>query len=727
MPATRHDTSPHLLPEPGAPEADAPGPARWLVGRVGAPLVALLALLLVVGAMALLPGADDAGAPQTLPDRAESARVNELLAELPGGESAPAVVVVEKTEGRLDRQEIGALAQQAPLLVEALPADARPDGPAARAVQGPIPSEDGRAALLVVPVPADALTRDAPGVAEALREAAPGLVPGTTTHVTGAAGFAADTAGAFEGANLRLLLATAAVVAVLLVLTYRSPVLWIVPLVVVGLADRLATTVSGTVLGAVGVPFDGSTAGITSVLVFGAGTNYALLLVSRYRDELRRTADHRLALGRAWRAALPAILASNLTVVLTLALLLLAGQPSTRALGTSAAVGLLVALVLALTLLPALLALCGRGLFWPLVPRPGDRDTTEHGLWHRIAVAVQRRPATVLAASLAVLGLMATGLLGARVGLAQSDQFRLEADSVEGLAVIEEHYPAGAATPLTVLLPTDGAGDGRSATAERATRALRAVEGVSSVQPTGGGEAGGRTWDRLQVTLTTEPASAEAREAVEAVRTSALEVDRAALVGGSEAEAVDLRAGVLRDMAVVTPLMLLMVLAVLVVVLRSLVAPLLLVAISVVGSLAALGAGALLSEHVFGFPALDSSVPLYSVLFLVALGIDYTIFLVVRAREELLAGRHRETGSAMVRAVSATGGVITSAGIVLAAVFVVLGVLPLITLTQVGIVVGLGILVDTFLVRTVVVPAVFELLGDRVWWPHRLARRDSPR
>ena len=224
---------------------------------------------------------------------------------------------------------------------------------------------------------------------------------------------------------------------------------------------------------------------------------------------------------------------------------------------------------------------------------------------------------------------------------------------------------------------------------------------------------------RDRVTTDAAPASAEARRVVTEVRRSADRAVDGTLVGGSEAQAVDQRAGVIRDMTVVIPLMLVMVLGVLVVVLRSVVAPVLLVLISVVGSLAAMGAGALLSEHVFGFPALDTSVPLYAFLFLVALGIDYTIFLVVRAREELVAGRKPDTASAMVRAVSATGGVITSAGIVLAAVFVVLGVLPLITLTQVGIVVGLGILVDTFLVRTVVVPAVFDLVGDRVWWPAR--------
>lgn len=742
-------------PEPEGHTSEAvTGPATWLTGRVTAPLVALLMLALAAAALVLLPGAGSANAPAALPEDAESAQVSRVLEGFPGGDTAPAVVVVTTEDGgRLDEATLGALGKTGPDLLEALPADARPDD--AR-VTGPLPSEDGKAALLVVPVVSDALDADGPEVVQALRDATDDLAPDTTAEVTGAAGFAADVSNAFAGADVRLLLVTAAVVAVLLLVTYRSPVLWLVPLVVVALADRVAALVAGTLTEATGLAFDGSTSGITSVLVFGAGTNYALLLVSRYRDELRDTPEHRWALARAWRAALPAIGASNLTVVLTLALLVMAVQPATRSLGVAATVGLLVAVLFALTLLPAALAVCGRGLFWPFVPRPGQPDRTESGPWHRIATAVVRRPATVLVASLLVLGAMALGLVGTRIGLSQADQFRVEAESVAGLETLEEHYPAGAATPLDVLVPVEEApaprepGDGPPAGGDQAgtppgadeagppagqeggqpgtppapetaevITAMDGVEGVTGARPGEAATVDGRTWQRVQVTLDTAPASAEARSVVESVREAASGAAAGTLVGGSEAQAVDQRAGVIRDMTVILPLMLVMVLVVLVVVLRSLVAPVLLVLISVIGSLAAMGAGALLSEHVFGFPALDTSVPLYAFLFLVALGIDYTIFLVVRAREELVAGRRPDTPSAMVRAVAATGGVITSAGIVLAAVFVVLGVLPLITLTQVGIIVGLGILVDTLLVRTVVVPAVVDLVGDRVWWPAR--------
>lgn len=712
------------------------GPARLITGRWTAPVIALLMILLAGAAMALLPGSSDAGGPTSLPEGAESAEVSRITSEFPGGDVVPAVVVVESQDVELGREALGTLGQKGEELLAALPDDAVGQD---ATVEGPIPSEDGQAALVVVPLDADAMEANGPDIVEDLRGATDGLVPGTESYVTGAAGFSADVAGSFEGADFRLLAATAIVVAVLLLITYRSPVLWLVPLLVIALADRVAATVSGTVNEAADLAFDGSTSGITSVLVFGAGTNYALLLVSRYRDELRDTPDHRVALARAWRAALPAILASNITVVLTVALLLLAVQPSNRALGLSTGVGLLVALVFALTLLPALLALFGRGLFWPFVPRPGDRDRTETGIWHRIATAVVRRPAVVLTASVALLGAMALGLVGVKVGLSQTDQFRVEAESVTGLEALEEHFPSGAATPLSVLVPVPegsgvqageggqsgppGGGEGPAADlaepAAQVVTALEGVDGVTGVQPQSSATVDGTTWQQLQVTSDAAPASAGARQVVEDVRSAASGATEGTLVGGSEAQTVDQRSGVLRDMTVVIPLMLVMILVVLVIVLRSLVAPVLLVLISVVGSVAAMGAGALLSEHVFGFPALDISVPLYSFLFLVALGIDYTIFLVVRAREELLSGRERSTARAMVRAVAATGGVITSAGIVLAAVFVVLGVLPLITLTQVGIVVGLGILVDTFLVRTVVVPAVFDLVGDTVWWPAR--------
>ncbi|MGH3999871.1 MAG: MMPL family transporter, partial [Pseudonocardiaceae bacterium] len=319
---------------------------------------------------------------------------------------------------------------------------------------------------------------------------------------------------------------------------------------------------------------------------------------------------------------------------------------------------------------------------------------------------VVSRPAAVLAVAAVILGVLASGLLGVKVGLSQTDQFRVDAESVDGLDTLSKHFPPGAADPVTIVVGADRA--------DTVLAQVNRIDGVDSAGPSG--ESG----DLVKITATLEDAPATS-ESIETIETMRSELDgTGALVGGSVAQDLDSRNGAERDLKVIVPLILLVVLLVLFVVLRSIVTPLVLVTISVVATLAALGLGTWVSTHVFGFPALDVSTPIYAFLFLVALGIDYTVFLVLRAREE---AAERDTVDAMVMAVGLTGGVITSAGIVLASVFAVLGVLPLITaLTQVGLIVGLGILLDTFLVRTVVVPAVFALVGDRIWWPAAISR-----
>ena len=495
---------------------------------------------------------------------------------------------------------------------------------------------------------------------------------------------------------------TALVVAVLLIVTYRSPVLWLVPLAVIGFADRAAAVVGTAVAGAAGMSPDGSTSGITSVLVFGAGTNYALLLISRYREELGRTADHRAALRVAVRNAGPAIVASNATVVLALLTLVFASSPSTRSLGVQAASGLLIAADLVLLVLPPLLALCGKRLFWPFIPHVGAKPLTESGIWHRIADAVARRPGRVAVVAIAGLAVLCTGLLGTPIGLSQTEQFRVQAESVSGYQTLAAHFPSGLTDPTRVIAPTDRA--------SAIQRAITATPRIVSATPSGQ-SAGLTQW---AVVLDAAPASDDAFETVDALRDSVQKVDPAALVGGSDAQALDASAAAVRDRQIVIPAILAVVLLVLYVLLRSALAPVILVAVTVLGALAALGLGGWASVHVFGFPALDNATPLFALLFLVALGVDYTIFLVTRAREET---PHHGTRAGIVRAVSATGAVITSAGIVLAAVFCVLGVLPLIVLTQIGIIVGLGILLDTFVVRTVIIPALFTLIGPRIWWP----------
>lgn len=663
-------------------------------------LLALVTALVGIGFMVIVGGNAAAGqSPQSVPTEYQSAQVEALSRQFPGGDQAPLMVVVSRTDGAtLGPSGLGA-------------ADAAHDRaqsattPGAGRAAGPvIASQDGKAALGVVPI-STGLSGLALGdaVSTVRAAAASGLPADLQVHITGGPAFGADIASAFKGANITLLAVTTAVVALLLIATYRSPVLWLVPLLVVGFADRVAAAIGTAVASLTGLSFDGATSGITSVLVFGAGTNYALLLISRYRQELRQYAAHRAALRQAVRRAGPAIVASNATVVLALLTLPFASTPSTRSLGVLGACGLVVAAISVLLILPPLLAACGRRLFWPFIPRAGDDETLDSGPWHRVAERVGEHPALVATVAMAVLAVLGTGLLSTRIGLSQTEQFRVRADSVSGYHVVAEHFPAGLANPTLVVGSTDHASS--------VQQAIKATPGVVSVTEAGRSGSGLTKWS---VVTAAPPSSSRAFTIVDALRDSARAADSGALVGGADAQALDIRDAATHDRKLLMPAILAVILTVLYVLLRSALAPPTLLAATILGALAALGMGGWASMHVFGFPALDNTTPLFAFLFLAALGVDYTIFLVTRAREEAAQhGAHR----GMVRAVSATGGVITSAGIVLAAVFCVLGVLPLIVLTQLGIIVGLGILLDTFVVRTLVIPALFALIGDRIWWP----------
>ncbi|MEO6792517.1 MAG: MMPL family transporter, partial [Mycobacterium sp.] len=635
-------------------------------------LVALIPVLFAVALMAL-SGVNSSAtrSPVSLPSSSESARAAAVLSEFADGDQAATLLVATRTDGQvLTPEDLAAVEQARDRMTRVSQVLTGPPSPV-------LTSADGKAALAAVALNAQLSGFELTDAVKALRAAAAdGLPPPLATHVTGGPAFGADIANAFTGANVTLLVVTALVVALLLIITYRSPVLWLVPLMVIAFADRVATVVGSDVARAAGVTFDGATSGITSVLVFGAGTNYALLLISRYREELHADADHRSALRRAVAAAAPAILASNATVVLALLTLILAVTPSTRSLGICASCGLVVAAAFVLLVLPPLLALCGRKVFWPFIPRVTGAAATTTGPWHRVADAVSRRPALVCTAAVGVLAVSATGLLGTGIGLSQTEQFRLRADSVTGFDALAEHFPGGAAGPTVVI--------GSTARSQQVERAITAVPGVVSAAPAGESATGRTKWS---VVLDAAPATDRAFTIVAGVRDSVGWVDAQALVGGADAQALDVRDGAVRDRMLLIPLILLVVLAVLFVLLRAVVAPPVLVAATVLSAVAALGLGGWASLHIFGFPALDNSTPLFAFLFLVALGVDYTIFLVTRAREET---PEYGTRIGMVRAVSATGGVITSAGVVLAAVFCVLGVLPLIVLTQLGIIVGLG-------------------------------------
>jgi RND superfamily putative drug exporter len=643
--------------------------------------------------------------PSQLPSSAESARAAALLNSFSGEGQAPAILVVSRRDGaRLTPANLAGAdsARQRALLQP----DVAPGPPV-------IASQDGGAAVAPISIAAGLSGLALSDVVTAVRTSATtGSSDDLAVQVTGGPAFQADIANAMSNANITLLAVTASIVAVLLIVTYRSPILWLVPLAVIGSADALSSSV-GTVLSSItGLAFDGATSGITSVLVFGAGANYALLLISRYREELPGADDHRLALQTAVARAGPAIVASNSTVVLALLTLVFAVAPATRSVGVHAACGLLVALVFVLLVLPPLLGVFGTKLFWPFIPRRGDHTAVAAGVWHRIADWVAGHAGRVAVSAVVLLTLLGAGFIGTPTGLSQINQFQVRAESVTGYEVLAKHFPGGLTDPTRVI--------GASGRAADIQKAITTTPGVVSVGDSASSASGLTQW---KVIVDAPPGSAEAFKTVVALRNSVKEADPTAMLGGSDAQALDARDAAVRDRQLVIPSILIVVLLVLYVLLRAALAPLVLVTVMVLSALSALGFGGWVCVHVLGMPALDSSTPLFAFLFLVALGVDYTIFLVTRAREETPAHGTRD---GIVRAVSATGPVITSAGIVMAAVFCVLAVLPLMVLTQLGVIVGLGILLDTFVVRTVVIPALFTVIGPRIWWPAKIGDATPP-
>ena len=669
-----------------------------LTSRRGAWVSLVIVLLAFVTLFGLFSGADAPSGSDVAPPASESAQVSDLLEEFPDRDEQSVLIVATRDDGAaLTDADLAAVADLTPAIDEQTGLEP----------SRPFTSDDGAAAVIQAPITVgddNAATADE---VKALRGAlAEHPVDGITLQVTGGPAFGADITAAFDGADLTLLMVTIGIVALLLILTYRSPILWLIPLAVVAFADQLAGKVTSAVGTALDLQFD---TGIISVLVFGAGTNYALLLISRYREELATHDDHRAALATAWRATAPAIVASNVTVVVALATLVLAVIPGTRGLGIASAVGLVMALAAVLFALPPLLAVCGRGVFWPFVPRPGQ--TRQQGrVWGGIATRVVRRPVVAIVAGAALLAVMAMGLFGTSIGLSQTEKFRVASESAAGLEALAEHFPPGEAQPMFVVANT--------AAADEVASEVEQVDGVVRVTALAASEGGELT--KLLVTGEPAPGTQQSLDLVEEVRGTVHAVPGAdALVGGPVAQDLDARAGNLRDLLVIAPLVLAVGFIVLAILLRSLVAPFLLLLVNIASAVAAIGAGAWLSRVLFGQDALDLQVPLLSFLFLVALGIDYTIFLVHRAKAEAAVHGTRQ---GMVRAVAGTGGVITSAGVVLAAVFAALGVLPLVTLGQLGLIVGLGVIVDTLVVRTVIVPAIFSLVGDRIWWPGRTPR-----
>lgn len=666
-----------------------------LTSRRGAWISLGIVLLTFVALFGLFSRIDGPTGNETAPPDSESSQVSALLEEFPNADEQSVLVVASRADAAdLSPADITALKDIVPAL----------DAHTGLESSGPTVSDDGAAAVIVAPITVGADNAETAEIIKDLRAEVAGHTPtGLTLQVTGGPAFGADVTSAFDGADFTLLLVTILIVAVLLIVTYRSPILWLIPLAIVAFADQLAGKVTGAVGNLLDLQFD---SGIISVLVFGAGTNYALLLICRYREELLVEENHRAALSTAWRKTTPAIIASNITVVLALLTLALAVIPGTRGLGISSAVGLLIALAAVLFALPPILAVCGRRVFWPFVPEPGAN--AEHGkVWKGIATGVMRRPWLSLGAGALVLAVMGAGLVGTTVGLDQVEKFRVQSESAAGLEVLGDHFPPGESQPSFIVA--------NSTETVSVLDSVDDVEGVIRAHPIGETADGALT--KIMVTGEYAPGTPESLDLVTELRDIVHDVPGAdAVVGGAVATDLDARAGNQQDLLLIAPLVLAVSFVVLLVLLRSLVAPVVLLLINVASAAAAIGAGSWLSRVLFDQHALDLQVPLLAFLFLVALGIDYTIFLVHRARAEAESHGTRE---GMVRAVSHTGAVITSAGIVLAAVFAALGVLPLVTLGQLGLIVGVGVIIDTLVVRTVIVPAVFGVLGDRIWWPRR--------
>jgi RND superfamily putative drug exporter len=678
--------------------------AGLLAGR-RSKFVVLVFWLVVVGLAGplagKLTGAQQNDTASWLPGSAESTKVLEIQQSFQSPDALPAVLVYERAGGLTpdDRAKAAADARELATF----------EGVQGKPV-GPVPSQDGQALQTV-------LTFDlgpegwekTPGLADRIRELAGSS--GMTVHVTGPLGYAADSASAFEGIDGVLLLATIGVVVVILLLTYRSPVLWLLPVLSAGVALTVSQAVVYLLAEHAGLVVNGQSAGILTVLVFGAGTDYALLLVARYREELRRHADRHEAMAVALHRAGPALLASAATVIVGMLCLLAAETNSTSSLGPVAAVGVSLALVVMVTLLPALLVTCGRWLFWPVKPGYGSVEPTTRGLWARVGNRIARRPRVVWVTTALVLGALSLGVVTLDAnGLSNAESFTGRPDSIVGEEVVTRHFPAaGAGSPVVVVADAPAAGQVREVAAGTA--------GISEVgQPA---VRDGHAY--LEGTLTDAPDSPAAFATIDRLRDAVHAVPGAnAMVGGNTAINLDLQRAAKHDRTLIIPIVLAVVAVILMVLLRSILAPLLLIATVVLSFAAALGASALVFDRVFGFEGADASLPLFVFVFLVALGIDYNIFLMTRVHEE---SRQHGTRRGALIGLAATGGVITSAGIVLAGTFAVLGTLPLVFLAELGFAVALGVLLDTIVVRSVLVTALNLDVGRHIWWPSKLARK----
>ena len=644
-----------------------------------------------------------------LPEGADSRTVLELIEErFPSGRTVPALVVWQR-ESSLTQADRAAIADQVDELAETGPV-VSPLEPGA-AEQGLL-SPDGTTAVAVVPIAASTIEQIEPAV-ESIRSV---VRPekGLQTYVTGPAAVSVDAVEIFGSIDATLLLATTALILVLLLLIYRSPVVALVPLAVVVLAYVVAAGLVYLFVTQGWLQVNGQTTGILIILMFGAGTDYCLLIVARYREELRRSEDTHEAMAKALVRTSPAILSSGATVVCAMLVLLVTSLNSST--GPVFAIGVAVTVLAGLTLLPALLTIAGRRAFWPAVPRVGSQEHARPGVWRRVGDAVARRPATTAAVTVAFLLACAAGNLIDLPGLSLSAGFRSETESVEGAKALARALPAGESAPTDVIVEAaPGRLDAASASASVA-EALRGEEGVVAVTP--GDVSRDGQLARLRVILADDPYGDAAVGRIGSLReaSAAAAPDATVLVGGPTAEEADTRSAARRDALLAVPLTLAVIFVILVALLQAVVAPVYLILSVILSYAATMGLAYAAFRYVFDAPGSDAGLSLLVFVFVVALGVDYNIFLMARVREEAPRYGSRE---GVLLGLERTGGVITSAGLILAGTFAVLMLLPLEQLFQLGFAVAVGILLDTFVVRTLLVPAIALLLGDRSWWPRR--------
>ncbi|WP_127784057.1 MMPL family transporter [Rhodococcus sp. X156] len=686
-----------------------------------------------------------------LPATAESTKVGEESARFLDVEALPGFVVFHRETGLTDPDRAS--------LTQALDAIKGVDGVQTAAVTAPQVSVDGTTASIYAPLVAKQAGVGVPGdelvtVEEDLLAAARAAVtddPGSAdlaVHSAGPGGLLVAFIDAFSGIDGVLLVAAGSVVIAILLVVYRSPVLWFFPLFSALLALGLSSMLIYFLADADVVTLTGQSQGILFVLVLGAGTDYALLLISRYREELHSCPSRADAMIRAWRRSAPAIVASAVTVMVGLLCLTFSELRSNQGLGPVAAIGIACTLLVMMTFLPVAVALAGRWVFWPRIPRV-DRaaDLATHGLWGRIAAMVGRRDRPAWVGATVALLLCVTGMGALQTGtLSASEGFTNRPDAVVGQELYDAAFARGTGAPAVITTNASAVAEVTAAAAQvpgvaTAPGSVCVQEDYAKLAALGAGSGGaapaaaapapGCVPPELQVTpidgrtvvnavLADSYDSPEALNTVENLRTALHAVPGAdARVGGSSASTVDVQAAAVRDRNLIIPVVLVVILLVLALLLRSLLAPVLLIATVVLSFAATLGVCGLVFDHVFDFPGADQEFPLFAFVFLVALGIDYNIFLMTRIREESLKHGTRE---GVLRGLAVTGGVITSAGVVLAATFAVLGVLPVVFLAELGFAVAFGVLLDTIVVRSILVPALSHDIGRSIWWPSALAR-----